>query len=159
MRNDDLCELGVVKTATPCSASWDEMQGDDVKRYCAGCRLYVYDFSALTTEEARALLIETEGRLCARIFTRADGTVLTKDCPAGVAKQRRKRVASVAAAAALLGGVSAAVTAAQLQEEQEGCKVQLRTSAGGLAPQPIPSGNEPGTQLMGDVIRPEPVRK
>ena len=75
MRHDDFCELGVVKTATPCGEPWEAMQGDDVKRFCGRCRLFVYDFAALTTEEARALLVRTEGRLCGRIFTREDGTV------------------------------------------------------------------------------------
>jgi hypothetical protein len=105
MRPDDLPELGVVKTATPCSAKWDQMEGDDARRFCKKCELYVYDFSALTTNDARELLLQSEGRLCARIFTRADGTVLTKDCPVGLSRKKWKRVGGAAVAAALLGAV------------------------------------------------------
>jgi hypothetical protein len=40
----------------------------------------------MTAAEVSALIVETEGRLCARIYRRADGTVLTSDCPVGAAK-------------------------------------------------------------------------
>jgi len=49
-----------VKTATPCDEPWESMRGDGAVRFCDRCRLDVYDFSQLTTNEARALLIETE---------------------------------------------------------------------------------------------------
>ena len=107
----DLPELGVVKTATPCSVSWDSMQGDEVKRFCGKCQKHVWNFAELTTDEARALLIETQGRLCGRIFTRADGTVLTKDCPTALAQKRRKSIAGITAAAALLGAAAATAAA------------------------------------------------
>jgi hypothetical protein len=132
------------------------MQGDDVKRFCGKCRLYVWDFAALTTEEARALLIETEGRLCARIFTREDGTVLTKDCPAGIAKQRRKRGAGIAAAAALLGG---AATFAAAQQQPEECALAIETDDEPprplpVSPAPIFSDNPRGQMLGGKISVP-----
>ena len=35
-------------------------------------------------EEAEALLLTTEGRLCVRFYRRADGTILTQNCPVGL---------------------------------------------------------------------------
>lgn len=81
--------------ASPCPANWDEMFGDDRKRFCGGCKLNVYNLSKMTRREAENLLYNSEGRLCVRFFRRADGTVLTKNCPVGWAavKQRVSRVA------------------------------------------------------------------
>ena len=148
MRPNEYPELGVVKTATPCSADWEQMKGDDVKRFCTKCALYVYDLSALTTNEARELLMESEGRLCARIFTRADGTVLTKDCPVGISRKRWKRVGGAALAAALAG----AVAQAALSPKSECSTDPL--------PGVIKSGNPRGERLGGKIsVKPPPQRK
>jgi hypothetical protein len=98
VRRDDFVELGVVRIASPCNASWESMPGDGARRYCDKCRLHVYDFSKLTSNEARELLVKTEGRLCGRIYVRKDGTVLTKDCPRGLAAARRRVIGTWTAA-------------------------------------------------------------
>jgi len=48
------------------------------------CNKNVYNLSEMTRRQAEALLRETEGQLCARLYRRADGTVLTSNCPAGL---------------------------------------------------------------------------
>jgi len=78
--NDWMLDLEI---ARKCPADWKKMQGDDKVRYCNRCNLNVYNLSALTKDEAVSLVQETEGRLCARLFRRKDGTVLTSDCPLG----------------------------------------------------------------------------
>jgi hypothetical protein len=45
----------------------------------------------MTTKQIKGLIIAREGKLCIRLFRRADGTVLTKDCPIGL-QALRKRV-------------------------------------------------------------------
>ena len=98
-----------VRVASPCSASWDAMIGDERVRFCAQCQKNVYDLSALAREEAEQLLAAHEGTLCVRLYRRADGTVLTTDCPEGRRKKRvRLTVLSVAGAGAM---AAAAVTA------------------------------------------------
>lgn len=82
MLQGDLPELGVVKIATPCPMRWSDMEGTGRERFCGRCAMNVYDFAGLDSEEAR-LLLRKGGRICARLFVRADGTVLTKDCPKG----------------------------------------------------------------------------
>lgn len=96
--------LDHIEIATPCSADWSSMQGDDKQRFCIECKKYVHNLSAMRRDEAEALLIELEGEGCVRLYRRADGTVLTSDCEVGVRKKRLKlRVLSLVG-----GGLSAA---------------------------------------------------
>src|SRR3989337_3907613 len=89
--------LNNIKIASPCPADWNKMIGDERKRYCGDCKLNVYNLSGMTRAEAESLLINSEGRLCVRFFRRADGTVLTKDCPVGW-QSFKKRVSKTATA-------------------------------------------------------------
>src|SRR3954451_5691753 len=94
--------LNNIRIASPCSADWDQMYGDDRKRFCGQCKLNVYNLSGMTTDEAEALIMNTEGRLCVRFYRRADGTVLTSDCPVGWARVKQRARATMTAAASLL---------------------------------------------------------
>ena len=78
--------LDHVKIAAPCTADWDRMFAFENKRvrFCSQCQLNVYNLSEMTRSEAEALLHYTEGRLCVRFYRRADGTILTQDCPTGL---------------------------------------------------------------------------
>lgn len=98
-----LSVLDHVQVARPCPASWDEMVGDDRVRHCSLCALNVYDLSAMRRDEAEQLLLATEGRLCVRFYRRADGTVMTQDCPRGLAAVRRRLAVWWTAVAAALG--------------------------------------------------------
>lgn len=79
-----------LEVASPCSERWESMTGDERKRFCAKCQLHVHDLRALSEAEVVDLLSNGTGRICGRVFRRADGTVLTKDCPVGVARLRRQ---------------------------------------------------------------------
>jgi hypothetical protein len=79
------------------------MTGDERVRHCALCSLNVYNFSEMTRDEIRELIVRTEGRVCGRLYRRADGTMLTRDCPTGLrALRRRASRAAAAMVAALL---------------------------------------------------------
>jgi hypothetical protein len=101
--------LDGLKIASPCKVDWNSMTGDERIRACAQCRLNVYNLSEMTRAEAEHLIIEKEGRLCVRFYRRADGTVLTRDCPVGLRAARLKllRLAGAVAglAAAFVGGL------------------------------------------------------
>ncbi|HEX8492290.1 MAG TPA: carboxypeptidase-like regulatory domain-containing protein [Pyrinomonadaceae bacterium] len=101
--------LDRVRVASPCPASWEKMSGDDAVRFCDQCQLHVYNISQMTRQQAEALISQTEGRICARIYRRTDGTILTKDCPVGLRAFRRRvaRVAGAAITALLSLGASA----------------------------------------------------
>lgn len=95
--------LDNVHVASPCSADWNEMYGDAHKRFCGDCKLNVYNLSDMTRDEAEALIMNAEGRLCVRFYRRPDGTVLTRDCPVGSAGiKQRTRVYATAVASLLM---------------------------------------------------------
>ena len=99
--------LDLVQVASPCHVSWNEMTGDDRQRFCRQCNLHVYDLSGMTRDEAESFVAGASGRTCVRLFRRADGTVLTRDCPVGL---RAMRLRFIRAAAALAGMILALVT-------------------------------------------------
>ena len=94
--------LANLKIASPCSADWNEMAGDERKRFCGDCKLHVYNLSGMTTYDAENLLRNSEGRLCVRYFQRPDGTILTENCPVGWAKAKQRMTAFTVAASAFI---------------------------------------------------------
>ena len=94
--------LNQIQVASPCHADWAGMTGTEQVRFCLGCRKNVYNLSAMTSDEAQALFEEKEGRLCVRFYRRADGTMLTQDCPVGLRAMRVNLAKKWSYAAALL---------------------------------------------------------
>ncbi len=78
------------------------MLGDDRKRYCGECRLNVFNLSGMSKTEAENLIMNAEGRLCVRFYKRADGSVLTQDCPVGWARVKQRTRAYVTALASMI---------------------------------------------------------
>ena len=111
--------LDNVQVAAPCSANWEEMNGTEQKRFCAMCQLNVYNLSAMTKNEAEKLISDNEDRLCVRFYRRSDGTIITQNCPKGIAALKRRlsrlSAAALSAAIAFLSGfgVSAAFSSKQ----------------------------------------------
>lgn len=138
---DEAPFLESLKVASLCPASWEGMTGDARVRHCGGCRKNVYNLSAMSRREAENLVRTTEGRLCVRFFRRADGTVLTADCPVGLAAVRRRLALLGGALAAMFLGIFAA-----------GCG--RSTPAEGV-PSPGPTLGKP---VMGDVADPRPLQ-
>ena len=103
--------------------NWDQMTGDNRARFCRLCNLHVYNLSELTRKQAVALISETEGRFCGRIYRRSDGTVITKDCPVGL-RAIRRRVARTAGAvfATLVALTSSAFGQKPSKKDQPSCK-------------------------------------
>lgn len=100
--------LDEISVASPCHADWADMVGSDKVRFCASCQKNVFNLSGMKRDEAVDLLRATEGKACVRFFRRADGTVLTEDCPVGVALLvKRAKRATLAAAALSVGAVAA----------------------------------------------------
>jgi hypothetical protein len=78
--------------------AWDDMAGNERVRFCSQCKLNVYDISTMTKSEAEVFIANAEGRICAKLYRRADGAVMTRDCPVGL-RAIRKRVSGAVAAA------------------------------------------------------------
>ncbi len=150
--------LQTLQVASPCHADWDQMEGDDQARFCRTCRKNVYNLSEMTERDAQALVNRLEGRLCVRFYTRADGTLLTQDCPVGLRAVRRKLVRKLSYAAALLlasatgllrgMGPAQAATHAKKHAAQHAPAKPPRglTATGGVVAPPRP-------HLMGRIVR------
>ena len=95
--------LDNITVATPCDAKWSEMSGDDRARLCKHCNRHVYNLSAMPRAEAETLAREKEGKICVRFFRRADGTVITDNCPVGLraARDRLRWIAAGIASSAI----------------------------------------------------------
>src|SRR5688572_5083696 len=111
-----------VEIASPCPAKWDDMVGDEKSRFCSQCNLNVYNLSAMSEAEAERLIIEKEGNLCARIYRRADGTILTRDCPLGWRVARRSMACfaiKIAAAIVFMLAVASHASLASRNRQRE----------------------------------------
>lgn len=100
--SQSMTSLDLIHVASPCPASWDAMTGDEQVRFCQQCKLNVYNLSEMSRVEAEEFVSRREGRTCVKFFRRADGTVLTKDCPVGVRALRQRFVRAAAALAGIL---------------------------------------------------------
>jgi Carboxypeptidase regulatory-like domain len=125
-------KLDRIRIATPCPVTWEQMVGDDRVRFCEHCELNVYNLASLSRREAEALLSSTEGRLCARLYRRHDGTVLTEDCPVGLSRLRRRVAQTAAAVFALVGSLNM-VAFGQKGSRKESCKPQIRITQKDIA--------------------------
>lgn len=148
--------LEQLSIASPCTASWDDMTGSETKRFCGQCNLHVHNVSAMSREDAEAFLgsAMNDGRVCVRMFRRFDGTVLTRDCPVGLARARERARRVCAAVAAMLGitalwgwldGLPGVVKVRETEPY-----ITLRNAVWGkpMAPVPRPMG---GIALMGSI--------
>jgi hypothetical protein len=115
-----------ISIASPCPADWNKMLGDERVRHCGECNLHVYNLSAMTEREVQRLIANSHGRLCARFYRRADGTILTQDCPRGLRAVARRVSRTVAAVLSAVMSVSFAVAGTKPkpapQAEQNQCR-------------------------------------
>ena len=144
--------LNNIKIASPCSADWNEMIGDERSRFCGDCNLNVYNLSGMTEREAENLLINSEGRLCVRFYRRADGTVLTKDCPIGWAAIKSRVSKTAAAFASLIIGLLTSLGFVSLFN-------QPKETLTGALELPRFSATPKERFVMGDIAAPTPTPK
>ena len=105
------------------------MDGNDRVRFCGHCQMNVYNLSALSRVEAETLIASSEGRICARLFRRADGTVITRDCPVGLRALRRRISQRAAFVFATLAGMSVAVFGQERATQKTACTPQMKISS------------------------------
>lgn len=137
-----------LKVASPCSQDWNAMIGSERKRYCGECKLNVYNLSGMSKIEAENLIMNSEGRLCVRFYQRADGTVLTQDCPVGWAKFKQRTKIYVTALASLIFSFFGALGLVGMFN-----KTRETTIMGGISPVNITNTTPKNTPqpMMGDV--------
>lgn len=137
--------LANIHVASPCPADWEKMIGDERVRHCADCNLNVYNLSAMTERQVQELIAGSRGkRLCTRFYRRADGTVLTQDCPWSLRALTRKvsRIAvavltaimSVTVAMAKNKSHPATYECSQSQQKDSGIKLVVVDQHGAVIP-------------------------
>ena len=141
--------------AKPCEESWTAMEGGSRQRHCQLCDRQVHNFAAMTPREIERLVLKSDGKLCARITRREDGSLVTLE-----AQPRVSIAAQVAVSASL--ALSAIAGAAQTVSERPSPEAKASTSfigtvdisATGNGLEPIPG--EVHAQI--DENPPEPAR-
>jgi hypothetical protein len=150
-----------IRVASPCTADWNAMTPADADadrvRHCGSCQKNVYNLSQMTRDEAEALILAKEGRLCVRYFQRKDGTILLKDCTVGVTSKRKRRLIAAGAAMLLAGGGSAAYA---ITRDGDGNEHRYETTAGVMAvdtPVEVQGGIGPDEvhELKGQIASPD----
>lgn len=147
--------LNNIRVASPCSADWNRMAGDERKRFCGDCKMNVYNLSGMTKYDAENLLKNAEGRLCVRYFQRADGTILTKDCPVGWARVKRKMSAFATAVFALIVTITGGIALFSIFAKED------PVIMGAMEPVNVGRQFDPPSddrEVMGAVAVPEPKR-
>jgi len=128
---------------TPCESSWDKMTGNDSVRFCGQCSLNVYNVANLTDKEAEAVFAKgrEQGRVCARLYRRPDGTIMTDNCPRSL---RRIRDASRWLKTKIVAGFALTISLFTPAQAEDSKKNQAKNS-----PQ-----KESQKALLGDVCVP-----
>jgi hypothetical protein len=116
-------DINMLRPASPCSMSWENMSGDERTRFCESCKLSVYNVSEMTTEQVRALFAKTGGNFCGRIYRRVDGTVLTKDCPVGLRAYYKRTARFIGAALTTIISLFSIGFAQKNSKKEKVCKV------------------------------------
>jgi hypothetical protein len=127
-----LINIHDIRVASPCPMPWEAMRGDALVRHCDDCKLNVYNLSAMSEKEIQQLLAERQGRrVCVRFYRRADGTMLTQDCPRGL--RRMAKIVSKLGAAALSAILSISFAAAKTKTQPQACqRVQTQESSSNM---------------------------
>lgn len=136
--------LDNIHIASPCSADWNQMFGDERKRFCGDCKLNVYNLSDMTRAEAENFLIAAEGRTCVRFYRRRDGSVLTKDCQVGWQAIKRRVSRAATAVFSMIAGLTGGLFAVALVPKETAV-------AGGISINPAPVEPRIQAPTMGDV--------
>lgn len=137
--------LDNIHIASPCSADWNEMFGNDRKRFCGDCKLNVYNLSDMNRSEAESFLLQSEHRVCVRFFRRNDGTVLTKDCPVGWQALKRRVSRAATAVFSMFAGLLGGVLAVNLVQKE------MTATAGTMTVNPVQITPRIQGATMGDV--------
>jgi hypothetical protein len=114
------------RIASPCPANWEQMNGDARVRFCDLCSLHVYNISEMSRAELDQLITNTSGRLCARLYRRSDGTIITKDCPVGLRAFQRRLAKRAGAICATIISFAIGAFGQKATTEKSSCRPQVQ---------------------------------
>lgn len=137
-------DIDSLHVASPCTAKWKDMRGDDRARLCLACDKHVYNLSSMTRTEIETLIVATEGQFCRRLYKRKDGTVLTADCPLGV-RERVGIAAHRVSLTVLLAAMAVVLAILALVPRSKTCVV---SSTGGASEPALPPVKHPTVEVI-----------
>lgn len=130
MRSENL------RIVEPCSADWEQMDGDGATRFCRLCKKDVHDLSSMTEADARAFLSAGD-QPCIRYRHDARGDVVFTDRPGllpRLAAAAALTLAGLASSGCLMGKRACPVT----PEEQAAARAaQAEPTDAEPAPAPV----------------------
>ena len=143
-----------IRIQSPCPKRWDDLQGNEQKRFCSECSLHVHNSAALTQREAEALVARADGRVCMRIECDPSGAPVFRRDESTAARLARWALGAGAALLAACHGSQPAQPAPAAQPVEPPSrmgKVRAPVEMGDVAvrpPQP--------PQTLGEAAAPDP---
>lgn len=140
-----------LRISSPCPVSWESLPGNDRVRHCGQCKLNVYNLAVMSRVEVEAIVRNTKGRLCGRLYVRGDRTATVQDCRGGMLR-RRTRAAWAFVAVLVVGGLSWFLRGIE-EPDRSIHHPWVKTALDWISPPPQPP---PGRMLLGDIVLPTP---
>ena len=141
-----------IRVASPCNARWNDMAGYERARFCGQCSKHVFNLSAMTRAQIETLVQEKEGKFCGRFYRRADGRMLTADCPSRL-RRFRERMAKIGGA---LCAMLLSFTGCSSKRDDHTLG-SVRVIMGDVALPPTVCATNPTPEIMGKIAMPNPV--
>jgi hypothetical protein len=122
--------------ARPCSKKWENLRGDNQKRFCDECQLHVHNLSAMSEQEVQALL-QIPGRCCV-------GYLSQPESPRPAAKTRKNWWGLLGRGPRLMASGTALAVSFLLN----GCDDKTLSTATPVAPPPVETNSN---MILGDI--------
>lgn len=141
--------LELIEIPNPCTVPWESMSGNNLVRFCDQCEKNVYNISGLSAREANNLILTNEGRVCVSMLKRADGTVVTDECPPLLRPIRDGVKRTVATACAIVAALGALLPSkADDTKTNDSGKDKAATKCNTNNPEPVRMGGAPIPQMF-----------
>lgn len=131
-----------VSIQEPCSLRWEELAGDERRRFCGQCSRHVHNLSALRADEAERLVAESAagGRLCVTYLPGPDGRPRTlPETPRPAPRARRRKDLRSLVGSFFAGAFGVAALLAGCSVEPQQTELSPSDDAG---PAPVPAGTD-----------------
>jgi hypothetical protein len=136
--------LKTLAISTPCTEDWDNMDGDERKRFCGKCQRHVHNLTEYSTQEAEALIAEgtsSGNRTCVRFYRDAKGRVVTNNCPVFLRRYKQRLIACKTAVVLFL--VARGLITQALAQGLVGAPVDPRYGQSGEVGVPLTPAQDP----------------
>jgi hypothetical protein len=127
-----------IQIRTPCPKLWDDLQGDERKRFCSECSLHVHNSAALTRREAEALVAGAEGRVCMRIECDPSGALVFRDTSMARLGRWALTAGATLLAACQRGSIGSVADPKPVEPPSRMGRVAAHETLGGVAAPPQP---------------------